>query len=104
MFNYTNTDPQSDEEPLRQEAEESQAIQLAIKLNEESSEFECAVCGDERISAKGPEIFLADSWDLVCDECGRKYAPLLMALMDLGAAAEGYAAVLDVAQLPDGEE
>src|ERR1700687_3273109 len=94
MFDYTNVDAQSDEEPEDDEAAEGSArTDLAIKLNEESSAYECAVCGDARTSAQGPELFLADTWDLVCDECGRKYAPLLMALIDLGAAAEGYVAV-----------
>ena len=96
MLNYTNIGSRSDEEPGdEEEAEEPEQVELAIKLNEESSEYECAVCGDERISAEGPELFLADTWDLVCDECGRKYAPLLMALIDLGGAAEGYVTVRD---------
>jgi hypothetical protein len=94
MFDYQNADAQNDEEPEDDQAtEESDQFELAIKLNEESSAFECAVCGDARTSAQGPELFLADTWDLVCDECGRKYAPLLMAMIDLGAAAEGYVAV-----------
>ena len=94
MFDYTNADSQNDEEPEGDEAvEEADQVELAIKLNEESVAYECAVCGDARVSAEGPELFLADSWDLVCDECGRKYAPLLMALIDIGAAAEGYVTV-----------
>ena len=94
MFDYTNADAQSDEEPEDDVAmEESEQPELAIKLNQESSAYECALCGDARTSAEGPELFLADTWDLVCDECGRKYAPLLMALVDLGAAADGYVAV-----------
>lgn len=67
-------------------------IHLAIKINESSSEYVCAVCGDERISASGLELFLADTWDLVCAECGREHAPLLVALLDLGGAAEGFTA------------
>jgi len=106
MFDYTNTaqetDQETDEQPEDGEAEESDQIDLAIKLNPESSAYECAVCEDARTSAQGPELFLADSWDLVCDECGRKYAPLLMALIDLGAAAEGYVTVRDT--IPSTEE
>jgi hypothetical protein len=48
-------------------------------------------------------LFLADTWDLVCDECGRKHAPLLAALLDLAGAAEGYVAVMDSTQPDDGE-
>jgi len=67
-------------------------VHLAIKINESSSEYVCAVCGDERISASGLELFLADTWDVVCAECGREHAPLLVALLDLGGAAEGFTA------------
>lgn len=91
MLNQTNYDPLSDEEAM----DESEEIELAIKINDESADYECALCGDARVSAKGPELFLADSWDLVCDECGRKYAPLLAALIDLSGAAEGYVTVRD---------
>ena len=97
MFDYTNADTQTDEEPEDElAAGESEQVELAIKLNPESSAYECALCEDARTSAQGPELFLADSWDLVCDECGRKYAPLLMALIDLGAAAEGYVTMRDM--------
>ena len=104
MLNHTNIDSQSGEEPYDEDAAgESEQVQLAIKLNDESSGYECAVCGDERTSAEGPELFLADTWDLVCDECGRKYAPLLMALIDLGGAAEGYVTVRDATPLKDSQ-
>jgi hypothetical protein len=96
MLNQTNVDPWGDEEPRDEYAEEEAGrVELAIKLNEESSEYECAVCGDKRVSAGGPGLFLADTWDPVCDECGREHAPLLAALIDLGAAAEGYAALTE---------
>lgn len=97
MFNNPSTDPQDEVEEL----EETDEVHLAIKLNDESYQYECALCGDERVSAKGPELFLADSWDVVCDECGRKYAPLLAAMIDLGAAAEGYVATRDAVPVTD---
>ena len=96
MFDYANADVENEAELEDDEAAlESDRIDLAIKLNEDASTYECAVCGDTRASVDGPELFIADSWDLVCDECGRKYAPQLMALMDLGAAAEGYVVARD---------
>jgi len=99
-----NEDAQNDEDLAdAEQMEESNQVALAIKLNGESSAYECALCADERTSAEGLELFLADTWDLVCDECGRKYAPLLMALMDLGAAAEGYAAVRDTVSPADND-
>lgn len=97
MFDHSNTDPQGAEQAL----EETDEVQLAIKLNDEAYQYECALCGDERTCIVGPELFLADSWDVVCDECGRKYAPQLMALLDLGGAAEGYVAIRDAIPLSD---
>ena len=103
MFDYAKADVENEEELEDDEAAlESDRIDLAIKLNEDSATYECAVCGDTRASVEGPELFLADSWDLVCDECGRKYAPQLMALMDLGAAAEGYVVARDAAAPAEG--
>jgi hypothetical protein len=104
MDNYTDVYSQGDEYSDDEEsAEELEPLELAIKLNGEATEYECAVCGDARTSAEGPELFLADTWDLVCDECGRRHAPLLAALLDLAGAAEGYAAVMDSTQPDDGE-
>ncbi len=82
---------------VTEETETTEDVYLAIKMNEESSSYVCALCGDSRVSSVGPELFLADSWDLICDECGRKYAPTLMALIDLGGAAEGYITTRDAA-------
>lgn len=45
------------------------------------------------MSAVGPELYLAESWDLVCHDCAREHAPVLVALIDLGGAADGYVAV-----------
>ena len=97
MIDWTGADSRDVEDPGDEYgAEEPEVVELAIKLNEESSEYECAVCGAKRTSAAGPELFLADTWDIVCDACGRDHAPLLAALIDLGGAAEGYAAVRDL--------
>lgn len=100
MIDWTGADSQGVENSEDEYgAEESEVVELAIKLNEESSEYECAVCGAKRISAEGPELFLADTWDIVCDACGRDHAPLLAALIDLGGAAEGYAAVRELTRM-----
>ena len=103
MLNHTYIDPRSGEESDEGAAEEPEQVRLAIKLNDESSKYECAVCGDERISAEGPGLFMADTWDSVCDECGRRYAPLLVALLDLGGAAEGYVTVRDATPRKDSQ-
>ena len=104
MLNYSNTDLGIDGELDSEAIGDPDDVELAIKLNAESSTYECAICGDDRRSAVGPELFLSDTWDLVCDECGRKYAPALMALLDLGAAAEGYVTVRDAVPQSDTPE
>ncbi|MGH9900273.1 MAG: hypothetical protein ACRD68_00360 [Pyrinomonadaceae bacterium] len=89
-----NPDPlyQPNEATMTDEGEPP-ALDLAIKLNNSAGDYECALCGDERVSSAGPELYIADSSEMVCHECGREHAPLLVALIDLGGAAEGYAAV-----------
>ena len=57
MLNYTSMGYRGEEEPRGEDAAGApEQIQLAIKLDGESSEHECAVCGEERVSAEGPEL------------------------------------------------
>lgn len=78
-------------------------MELAVKLNHEAINYVCAICGDERSSAHNLELFTADTWELVCFECGREHAPLLATLIDLANAAESFA--VQVSILPHvGEE
>ncbi len=50
---------------------------LAIKLNNSLSNDPCALCG-ARTDPSGVDLFLEDSWSLVCDACGDLHAPELM--------------------------
>ena len=54
-------------------------VKLAIKDNNCATNDPCALCGARTDPDVGPELFMADSWALVCHECGAKYAPALMA-------------------------
>lgn len=54
---------------------------LAIKFNNCASNDPCAICGARTDPSVGPELFMADSWALVCYACGEKYAPDLMRLL-----------------------
>jgi hypothetical protein len=65
---------------------------LAIKLNNAITNDPCAICG-ARTDPTGIDLFLADTWELVCIECGRKHAPELAALLDLASAADSFAAM-----------
>jgi hypothetical protein len=89
-----NPDPLApQDEDAAMDEEEAGGVDLAIKLNDAAGAYECALCGDERQSAVGPELYFADTWEMVCHDCAREHAPVLVALIDLGGAAEGYVAV-----------
>jgi hypothetical protein len=61
---------------------------LTIKVNQEATKQSCILCGTGTGEAAGPRLFLADSPDAVCRQCGNKHAPSLVALLDLARAAE----------------
>ncbi len=55
---------------------------LAIKESTSVADAPCALCGQPCYPFAGPELFLAESWDLVCWECGIDYAPELVQMLD----------------------
>lgn len=54
---------------------------LAIKESSSVDSEPCVLCGQPTYPFAGPELFLAESWDLVCWECGERYAPMLTDLL-----------------------
>ena len=54
---------------------------LAIKDNNLCKESPCAICGLPYEPDYGNTLFLENSWDAVCDDCGIKYAPELHKLL-----------------------
>lgn len=61
---------------------------LAIKLNNAATNDPCAICRQRTDPEVGPDLFLADSYALVCYDCGWKYAPELMAMLESYRAYE----------------
>ena len=55
---------------------------LAIKLNNAATNDPCAICGARTEPVVGPELFMADSWALVCRACGKRHAPELAYLLN----------------------
>ncbi len=51
---------------------------LAIKYNNAASNDPCAICGARTDPEIGPELFMKDSWALVCYGCGREHDPELV--------------------------
>jgi hypothetical protein len=72
----------------RQEAylagEVAQGYNLVIGLNNTATNDPCAICGNRTDPEVGPELFLAGTEALVCHDCGRKYAPDLVDLLQYG--------------------
>lgn len=68
--------------------------QFAIKLHGVLTNDPCVICG-ARTDPTGIDLFIADTWELVCMECGRKHAPELCALLELAVAASNFAAMSD---------
>jgi hypothetical protein len=48
----------------------------------------CGLCGKAAKYAVGPRLFLSDTGDVVCRDCGQRHAPALAALLDLASVAE----------------
>ncbi len=55
---------------------------LAIKINNSATNEPCAICGKRTEPTTGPELFKADSFELVCHNCGRLIAPELVAMLE----------------------
>jgi hypothetical protein len=47
----------------------------------------CALCGKSIIQASGPHLYLGESAETVCRDCGKRQAPELVALLDLAGVA-----------------
>ena len=63
--------------------------ELVLQLHPRATDDEpCTICGEQTDSSSGPQLRLADSMDVVCRGCGKKHAPLLVALLDLAHAAD----------------
>ena len=56
---------------------------LCIKWNNAATNDPCAVCGRRTDPQVGAELFIEGTWELVCTDCGEKYAPKLVELRQL---------------------
>jgi hypothetical protein len=61
---------------------------LAIKFADSSSQTCCAYCGHAIRSSHGLDLFQVEPAGRVCDDCGRRHAPHLAALLSLARTAE----------------
>lgn len=61
--------------------------QLLIQCKAEATNNPCGLCGQPAPSSAGTQLVLADTAAPVCNDCGRKHAPPLAALVNLADAA-----------------
>ncbi len=61
---------------------------LTIHLLTEPVTDDCALCGESTLTEAGPYLSRVDSAEPVCRACGRRHAPHLMSLVDLGHVAQ----------------
>lgn len=54
---------------------------LAIKESTSVADTPCVLCSRPTYPFAGPELFLADTWELVCWECGAEHAPMLVDML-----------------------
>jgi hypothetical protein len=80
----------------------SNQISLAIKLNNYSTSEHCVLCNTETEVHSSPELFLIDGYKVVCRSCGRRYAPVLVSLLDLAQSAKSYSNMLMELSSTDG--
>lgn len=71
------------EKAVREKVASSGVPILAIKLNTDLISEPCALCGKVFRPDGEIDLFLDGTEKLVCDTCGEKFAPLLVALQDL---------------------
>ena len=56
-------------------------IYLAIKQSNSVEDEVCVLCGQPAYPFEGPELFLADTWDLVCWNCGAIHDVMLVNIL-----------------------
>ena len=63
-------------------------MKLSIKLPDSALAGACSCCGRWIEPGCDPILTPADSWDLICDECGIQHQPEMVALLHLVKTAE----------------
>lgn len=62
--------------------DEAACNRIVVRLNNCAANDACALCGERTDPQVGPELFLADTWKVVCRHCGKKHAPYLTELVE----------------------
>lgn len=52
-------------------------VKIAIKDNNVCVKSPCPLCGQTVDPKAGPQLFMADTWELVCEKCAEKHSPVI---------------------------
>ena len=55
---------------------------LVIRVNNSATNDPCAICGERTDPTIGPDLFLADTWSPVCEQCGMANEPQLVRALE----------------------
>jgi hypothetical protein len=78
-----NSIPNSNNNPILQPQPESdEYLPIVIRDNNMAGPFCCFYCKATINVSTGPRLFIEGTREVVCDECGAKYAPELMAMVE----------------------
>lgn len=51
---------------------------ICLKFSNAGIRNDCGICGCFNCTEIGLELFVEGTWQAVCDECGKRYAPELI--------------------------
>ena len=57
-------------------------LELVISDNFDATNEPCALCGCQFRLTVGPEVFVKETWNLVCRECASIHAPELLPMLE----------------------
>ena len=65
-------------------------VAIVVKHNKYARHQACSICDADRNLCIGPCLFEEGTWGAVCDECARKHAPGLLAMINDPEAQRAY--------------
>ncbi len=51
---------------------------IGIKIEGPETACSCAICGSPTGASDEPQIFILETWQVICKECSREHAPSLV--------------------------
>ena len=61
---------------------------IILKIADEAGTAACHLCTEPTLWTKGPRLVMAETSATVCRSCGKRHAPMFVALLDLATVAD----------------